>query len=399
MTNFNPNLIFKRASGAGIDFTSIVLSAEVSTGRSNFVDQYSGKTAKIVIKNSSNESSVFNINHPVGIFTGSNIFWRGRVSGISYEDNKTDSSLSTATLTVDDQFARLGRVKVTNRTIASALGSTQLITFNPALYGGSGPLTDVYFYELGFPSYPGTASSSTMSGSVFTGSVLDYMNKVQATENANMIVTGDNIAMVSRTIMQNDIYKLQVEDPPSSGIFVNLKLGRTSSDTTIVYDSFNRTNFLDFFANSVSVEPVGLATQNGQNAYSYATFGEYSYSRSTIDQTTAQALVLAKNLAQKLSDQVAVQFNISFLLENQNLTAANTMLGGVITQRVLDVVYRVPGSGTDTTTTCVIEGASYSFRPKQSRITLNLTPLAVYTEYQNFTLDTGYGVLDQDILG
>ena len=399
MTNFNPNLIFKRGGGAGIDFSSIVLSAEVSTGRSNFVDQYSGKTAKIVIKNSSNESSVFNINHEVSIFTGNSIFWRGRVSGISYEDNKVDSGLSTAILTVDDQFARLGRVKVTNRTIASALGSTQLLTFNSTTYGGVGPLTDVILYELGYPSTAGYQSSSTMSGSVFTGSVLDYMNKVQATENANMIVTGSNIAMVSRTIMTNDIYKLTIEDPPSSGLFVNLKLGRTSSDTTITYDSFTRTNFLDFFANSVSVEPAGLATQNGQNAYSYTTYGEYSYSRSTIDQTTAQALVLAKNLAQKLSDQIAVQFNISFLIENQNHTAADALVGGVITRKVLDVVYRVPGSGTDTTTTCVIEGASYSFRPKQTRITLNLTPLAVYTEYQNFTLDTGYGVLNQDTLG
>ena len=396
---FTPIIKFYYAGGAGIEFTSIVLSAEISTGRSNFVDQYSGKSAKIVIKNSSNESSVFTINQTIGIFNGNNIFWRGRVSGISYEDNKVDSGLSTATLTVDDQFARLGRVKVANRTILSNLGSTQLLTFNSTTYGGVGPLTDVLLYELGYPSTAGYQSSSTMSGSVFTGSVLDYMNKVQSTENANMIVTGDSVAMVSRTIITNDIYKMRIEEPESSGLYVNLKLGRTSSDTTIMYDSFTRSNFLDFFAKNVSVEPAGLAAQIGQNAYSYTTFGEYSYSRSTIDQTTAQALVLAKNLAQKLSDQIAVQFNISFLLESQNETVAQIFLNSLITAKVIDVVYRVPGSGTDTTTPCVIEGATYSLRPKQTRFTLNLTPLAVYTEYQNFTLDTGYGVLNQDTLG
>jgi hypothetical protein len=200
-------------------------------------------------------------------------------------------------------------------------------------------------------------------------------------------------------MMLNDFYKLQVEEPSGSGIYETLKLGRTYSNTTIGYDSFSRSNFMDFFANSVSVTPAGLATQTATNAYSYSTYGEYSYSRSTIDATTAQGLALAKNLAQKLSDQIAVQFTISFTLENQNSTAADKMLSGVISARVLDVVYRVPGSGTDTTTTCVIEGASYSFRPKQTRFTFNLTPLAVYSEFQNFTLDTGFGVLDQDTLG
>jgi hypothetical protein len=398
MSGFDPNIKFYRGGGAGIEFTSIVLSADVSTGRNSFVDQYSGATAQVVIKNSNNESSLFPINSSIGIFTGSNIFWRGRVSGVSYNDSKTDAGLSTATIIVDDQFARLGRVKVTNRSISSALGSTQLITFNPSTYGGSGPLTDAYFYELGFPSTPGSASSSTMSASTFTGSVLDYMNAVQATENGNMIVTGDNIAMVSRTMMVNDIYKLQVEDPPGSGTFVTLKLGRTSSDTTVTYDTFSRTNFMDFFANSVSVTPAGLAAQTATNPYSFTTFGEYSYSRSTIDSTTAQGLTLAKNLSQKLSDQTAVMFNISLQLESQNETAADTLIG-VISARVVDVVYRVPGSGTDTTTTCVIEGASYSFRPKTTRFTFNLTPLAMYIEFQNFTLDTGFGVLDQDTLG
>jgi hypothetical protein len=109
-------------------------------------------------------------------------------------------------------------------------------------------------------------------------------------------------------------------------------------------------------------------------------------------------LTLAKNLSQKLSDQTAVMFNISLQLESQNETAADTLIG-VISARVVDVVYRVPGSGTDTTTTCVIEGASYSFRPKTTRFTFNLTPLAMYIEFQNFTLDTGFGVLDQDTLG
>jgi len=394
MSGFDQGIVFKRGGGAGIEFTSIVLSADVSTGRNSFVDQYSGATAQVVIKNSNNESSLFPINTPIGIFSGNNIFWRGRVSGVSFNDSKTDAGLSTATITVDDQFARLGRVKVTDRSISSALGSTQLITFNPSTQGGSGPLTDVYFYELG-----STASSSTMSASTFTGSVLDYMNAVQATENGNMIVTGDNIAMVSSDYMTNSNYALKVEDPPESGIFVPLKLGRTSSETTITYDTFTRSNFLDFFANSVSVTPAGLAVQTATNAYSFATFGEYSYSRSTIDSTTAQGLALAKNLAQKLSDQIAVQFNISIFLESQNSTAAQKILTSVISQRVIDVVYRVPGSGTDTTTTCVIEGASYSFRPKNTRFTFNLTPLAVYSEYQNFTLDTGYGVLDQDTLG
>ena len=394
MSSYDPGIVFKRGSGSGIDFTSIVLSADVSTGRNSFVDQYSGATAQIVIKNSNQESNLFPINSSIGIFSGSSIFWRGKVSGISYNDSKTDAGLSTATITVDDQFARLGRVKVTNRSMTSNLGSTQLITFNPSAYGGSGPLTDVYFYEAG-----STPSSSTMSSSTFTGSILDYMNSVQATENGNMIVTGDNIAMVSSTYMTNIGYTIQVEDPPSSATYVPLILGRTSSNTSIAYDTFNRTNFMDFFANSVSITPAGLAAQTATNSYSLTTYGEYSYSRSTIDSTTAQGLALAKNLSQKLSDQTAVTFGISFQLESQNETAAFSMITGVVSARVVDVVYRVPGSGTDTTTTCVIEGASYSFRPKNTRFTLNLTPLAMYEEFQNFTLDTGFGVLDQDTLG
>jgi hypothetical protein len=64
---------------------------------------------------------------------------------------------------------------------------------------------------------------------------------------------------------------------------------------------------------------------------------------------------------------------------------------------VWDLVYRVPGAGSDSTIEVAIEGISVSATPDQTTFTVYFSPL---TYYQFFTLDSSeLGILDTSRLG
>ena len=66
-------------------------------------------------------------------------------------------------------------------------------------------------------------------------------------------------------------------------------------------------------------------------------------------------------------------------------------------QFVVQLNYRIPGAGSDTSVQTVIEGWNLNITPAQTRWTLYLSPL---TYYQFFTLDSStLGILDTSRLG
>jgi hypothetical protein len=61
------------------------------------------------------------------------------------------------------------------------------------------------------------------------------------------------------------------------------------------------------------------------------------------------------------------------------------------------LTYRVPGAGSDTTVSVIVEGYNVSATPEQTTFTVYLSPL---TYYQFFTLNSStLGILDTSRLG
>jgi hypothetical protein len=123
---------------------------------------------------------------------------------------------------------------------------------------------------------------------------------------------------------------------------------------------------------------------------------------STVDATTTQALGLAQWLSSSQSDPDAQKWSISFQDIPQNATALGRFLVsfyGLLgyENRVWNLVYRVPGAGSDTTVQVAIEGVSVNARPEQTLFTVYFSPL---TYYQFFTLNSStLGILDTSRLG
>jgi hypothetical protein len=70
---------------------------------------------------------------------------------------------------------------------------------------------------------------------------------------------------------------------------------------------------------------------------------------------------------------------------------------GIVALVATDLVYRVPGAGSDTTVEVVVEGWSLNITPEQTNFNFYLSPL---TYYQFFTLNSStLGILNTSRLG
>ena len=155
--------------------------------------------------------------------------------------------------------------------------------------------------------------------------------------------------------------------------------------------------------NNVTVSPNGLASQTATNSASLTAYGNAAQTVSTVDATTTQALGLAQWLSNSQADPETETWSISFLDIIQNNSALETVLQAFCDQvngpnlRVWDLIYRVPGAGSDTTVKVVIEGISLNAMPDKTDFTVYFSPL---TYYQFFTLDsTILGILNTSRLG
>ena len=156
------------------------------------------------------------------------------------------------------------------------------------------------------------------------------------------------------------------------------------------------------FMNNVTTSPNGLASQTATNSTSVTAYGNAEQTVSTVDATTTQALGLAQWLSNSQSDPDAQNWSISFQDIPQNATALGRFLVsfyGLLgyENRCWNLVYRVPGAGSDTTVQVAIEGISVNATPEQTLFTVYFSPL---TYYQFFNLDSStLGILDTSRLG
>jgi len=235
----------------------------------------------------------------------------------------------------------------------------------------------------------GGGGSSTAAGITYSGSMLNYFNLIDQTEKGLWSFYGG----IAYSIPRNGV------NATVSGFSFTRN---ATSATAISYYAFGHDKAGLNFMNNVQVNPNGLASQTATNTASVTAYGNAQQSVSTVDATTTQALSLAEWLSNSQADPEAQTWSITFLDLAQNATIMDRFIETFMNiigtgRRLWDLVYRVPGAGSDTTVVVAIEGISVNSTPERTDFTVYFSPA---TYYQFFTLDSStLGILDTSRLG
>jgi hypothetical protein len=364
-------------------YQDIILSASYQYGRKGYLDNYAGSSISITIKNQANESANFQINDflsfagDLGIYRAYNQSFY--VTSIDYHDYPGNTGLSTATIYASDIMARLGRVLGKSDTLSAGTTGSQIDSMDTK---SSWPPNITTF---------AWSTNSQASAATVTSSWNNQINLLQQTEKGLIrYANGVQLTMLGRGIIAN----------AKPEFFTSLS--RTASASSIGYQTFERLGYGETFVNTAEITPAGLGTVTGTNASSIALYGQNGVTQSTVDADATQAQGNADWTASVLSNLNTLRFEVGFSDVGQNESALLNFLqyvsGFAGSQgSVTDLVYRVPGAGSDTTVTVVVEGWSFNATPEQTSWVFYLSPL-IY--YQFFTLNsTTLGILDTSCLG
>jgi hypothetical protein len=371
MSGYRIPWIFTNITTGSTDFTAEVLSASLNTGRQTYMDVYNGGSLVFTIDNRANQSAGFAMNNRISL-RGLDFNQEFYVDEIQYNDYQGNTGLSTATIICADGIARLGRNLIKDRVLTQTFAGDQILEVQPS---GSFPSFDFTF---------NLSKGSTVSGTTYTGSPMQRANQLQSTDRG--------------LFRQFDWYvRYYTRSAIGDSNVSSITLGRTDSTTQIGYQEFSRINLGLNFMNNVTVTPTGGAEQVAENAASVTAYGSNYYSVQSEDSTNAQALGLAQWLANSQSDPTALRFEIGFTDRAQNSTAVNGFINQMLFFYTFVINYRVPGAGSDTQASVVLEGFNIDITPSESRFRLYFSPLAYY---QFFTLNSStQGILDTSRLG
>lgn len=378
MTKINWSL--GRLTPTVVDATSSVMSFSYTQGRQNYLDQYSGGTLSVTLKNQNNIAQYFTFNSTWELTddiatTGlaAQTFW---CQDVTFNDYPGNTGLSTITVSLVDVLARNGRNVVANVVL------TERNTY--------GQLSDLWLtpaYQIGGCDFLG--GSSNAAAITYSGSMLNYLNLIDQTEKGLIYLYDDAVVLIGRSYVASSI----------SGFSFTRNAPTT---TAISYSGIDHDLAGLNFMNNVTASPNGLASQTAAFTESVNLYGNAEQTVSTVDATTTQALGLAQWLSRSQSDPDAQTWSISFQDIPQIPTAISKFLVtfyGIFgyQNRLWDLVYRVPGAGSDTTVLVAIEGIAVNASPEQTTFTVYFSPA---TYYQFFTLNSStLGILNTSRLG
>lgn len=357
--------------GPIVDYTTYVLSISYMNGRTSYLDQFTGGTLLVTLNNQSNIAA----NFPFGAVLALNSDLYFEVTGVEFNDYPGNTGMSTCTVTAVDYLQASGR------TYGGAITTPQLTLQQlDVLYSGVGSNTDIVR----------NGGTSVAAYANYVGLFLQRFQQGMNLEASGAVQLSQNKVYVSGREQDNGIY------------FRTTFTRNTSTGSNVSYASIRRDRADLKFANQITVQSNSNPTVTVTNTDSVNLYGVYNDSVSVVDaNTTAETTGLGQWLSNSRSDPALETYEIEVLDTSQSAGALGQIqsIWGETTARakVHDLVYRVPGTGSDTTVTVFLEGTRIAVTPQQTRLTYYFSPM---TLYQFFLLDNAtQGILDTSRLG
>lgn len=337
-----------------------IQNLNVNLGRQNAFDPYSAGGGSIVVRDPSSLTyfPILGDTIEVLIDYSSSLFGivQGRITDISINYGMTQNA-DIATISFEDLVGTAGRSQIVNQSITSAVTTNQ---FGQVLPAG---------VVLG-------TSSSVCSAQTFTGSVLDYVNKLVLTENGRFaallnFALGWVYTFYTRQSLNNQV----------GGGFTDNTLGATQSR----YDNLTFATLANTSVTRVVVSPEGLTPQTAGS-------GTRALQVQTLDATTAQASDNANYILNRFSSTNNRPVEFSCTDQEQTNAILHTIVADGLWAGQKQTI-RLRG----TTYNVIVEGINISVNPDQTRFRFYVSP-----QDQNAYMildDVVYGVLDENKLG
>lgn len=364
---------FKNAR-TSTNFTTDVMSATLTHGRKSILDTFSSSGAVISIRNQNDQASGFQLGDEVYLEKTADPGIRVRtyyIYDIQFSNEFGNMTDAEATLLCYGAIGRLGRADCETATLTT---TTTLTQYGQLIANALGVGTE------------GDAGESIASAATYTGSALSRTNLLITTESGVLNETSaGNTAFLGRTYFGASTSTV---DP------VFCKFGRTNSGVQIGYQNFSRRQYGQEYANDITVEPSGLASQRAANVTSLP---RVSDTYSTVDSTTTQALNMAtfQRAVRSDTNNQVFEFTISDAGQNTATDPWTSLYYYAVrrgNQVFWTVAYREPGDVVDSTAIMFGEYTQVRIRPSHTEVTFIMTPRDYYNY---FTLDsTTLGILD-----
>jgi hypothetical protein len=357
----------------GISLNGFVYSLSFFNGKKRWLENYSPQTLSLTIDNSTNLAASFLPGSEIKVYrdgVGSNNNARSffYTQSVSYDDGfQYASGGATATITAIDLFGVLSREQLVNEDLGDLNTLEQLSPYT------------------GLISFTNDGNSAAYPTDNYTGTIGARLAQNMQTEHGLMVNYGDTIKLLARS---------QVGENVST-----LSFGGIASATVLPMNAVFRSALGDSFNNVVTVDaPVGSYTAT--NAAGVALWGTWATTTTQVDGSSSQVQGCAEYLAALMGDALSVNqvyFEIhvmDYAVNPFTLTLFNDY-NDFISQNI-DVVYRIPGTPSDTTYKCVIEGLQINSDPSKTEYVFFLTPAELY---RSFILDDAiFGTLDNNRL-
>ena len=371
MSLFAGNLWKVTVDGYSLD--GFVYSLSFFNGKKRWLENYSPQTLSLTIDNSTNLAGAFLPGSEIkvyrdGVGTNNNARSFFYTQAVSYDDGfQYASGGATATITAIDLFGVLSREQLVDADLGDFNCLAQLAEYTPLI------------------SFTSDGNSIAVVTNDYTGTIGARLAENMQTEHGLMINYGDTIKLLARS---------QVGENVSS-----LSFGGTASATVLPMNAVFRSALGDSFNNVVTVDgPWGAFTAT--NAAGVALWGTWATTTTQVDGSGSQAQACAEYLAALMGDALSVnqiyfEIHVMDYAVNPSTLTLFQQYNDFISQNI-DVVYRIPGTVSDTTYKCVIEGLQINSDPEKTEYVFFLTPAELY---RSFILDDAiFGTLDNNRL-